>query len=76
MISHLTEELRHFEILHYGKLLEQLELTLTLIFWDVVGVKWSAYSPTTLMIQVRIPLKPTIFSVNFLVKMRPGFAHF
>ena len=31
----------------------------------VVVVRWSACLPSTPMIQVRIPLKPTVFSVKF-----------
>ena len=34
--------------------------------WDVVGVKWSACLPSTPTIRVRIPLKPTVFSVKFV----------
>ena len=33
---------------------------------DVVVVKWSACSPSTPMIRVQIPLKPTVFSVTFV----------
>ena len=46
--------------------------------WAVVVVKWSACSPSTLTIQVRDPLMPTIFSVKFVFertkinKKRPG----
>ena len=32
--------------------------------WAIVVVKWSAYSPSTLTIRVRIQLKPTVFSVK------------
>ena len=32
----------------------------------VVVVKWSAFSPSTLTIRVRIPLKPRVFSVKFV----------
>ena len=34
----------------------------------VVVVKWSACSPSTLAIQVRIPRKPKVFSVNLCMK--------
>ena len=34
--------------------------------WDVVVVMRSACSPFTLTIRVRIPLKPTVVSVQFL----------
>ena len=33
--------------------------------WGVVVVEWSACSPSTLTIRVRIRLKPTVFSVKF-----------
>ena len=46
--------------------------------WTVGVVMWSACLPSTLTIQVQIPLKPSVFSVNFLFenyenkqKMRP-----
>ena len=48
----------------------------------VVVVKWSACLPSTPTIRVRIPLKPTVFSVILCLKRtkinkkRPGLAHF
>ena len=36
--------------------------------WAVVVVKWSACSPSLPTIRVRIPLKPTIFSVKLCLK--------
>ena len=36
----------------------------------VVVVKWSACSPSTLAIRIRIPLKSTIFSVQCLKRMK------
>ena len=38
-------------------------------YWAVVVVKWSACSPSTPTIQVRIPLKPTFFSVKLCLKL-------
>ena len=35
--------------------------------WAIVVVKWSACSPSTLAIQVQIPLKPTVFYVKICV---------
>ena len=34
------------------------------IIWAVVVVKWSSCIPSIPMIRVRIPLKPTVFSVK------------
>ena len=48
----------------------------------VVVVKWSACSPSTPTIRVRIPLKPKVFSIILCLKRtkinkkRPGLAHF
>ena len=36
--------------------------------WAVVVVKWSVFSPSTLTIGVRIPLKPTVFSAILCLK--------
>ena len=52
--------------------------------WALVVVKWSTYSPPSIpTIRVQIPLKPTVFSVKFVLaknemkeKKRPGLAHF
>ena len=35
-----------------------------------VVVKWSTFSPSTLTIRVRIPLKPTVFSVKFVFEKK------
>ena len=39
-------------------------------------VKWSACSPSTPAIQVRMPLKSTIFQNFFVEKNIPGLGHF
>ena len=38
--------------------------------WAVLVVKWSACLRSTPTIQVRIPLKPTVFSVKFLFEKK------
>ena len=45
---------------------QNLELLIPMLLRAVVVVKWSACSPSTPIIQVRIPLMPAVFSVNFV----------
>ena len=46
---------------------EKLNQTFITVYAKVV-IKWSACSPSTLMIRVQIPLKPTVFSVKMFEK--------
>ena len=52
----------------FGRTLRQKNYQYYNGHWDVVVVKWSACSPSTLTIRVQIPLKHTVFSAQFVVK--------